>query len=126
MRTHTQSAHWHAQETVAQTLLAAAHATRRAAQGHLIHVRWPTRRQRAATASWGAALLAPWVGWRGIHVRRSHSSGKGHSYLYIWAGNDGVVYTAHQSRLCCRPVEGHRWAGSEVVRGERVLGKLQA
>jgi hypothetical protein len=65
MRTHTQSAHWHAQETVAQTLLAAAHAKRRAAQGRRIHVRWPTRRQRAATARWGAALLAPWVGWRG-------------------------------------------------------------
>ena len=65
MRTHTQSAHWHAQETVAKTLLAAAHAKRRAAQGRLIHVRWPTRRHRAATARWGAALLAPWVGWRG-------------------------------------------------------------
>ena len=70
MRTHTQRAHWHAQETVAKTLLAAAHAKRRAAQGRLIHVRWPTRRQRAATASWGAALLAPWVGWRGRVLSR--------------------------------------------------------
>ena len=36
MRTHTQRAHWHAQDTVAKTLLAAAHAKRRAAQGRLI------------------------------------------------------------------------------------------
>ena len=58
MPTHAYRAHWHAQETVAKTILAAAHAKRLAAQGRLIHVRWAIRRQRAAAARWGEAPRA--------------------------------------------------------------------
>ena len=53
MPIHAYRAHWHAQETVAKTVLAAAHAKRTAAQGRLHHVRWAMRRQRAAAARWG-------------------------------------------------------------------------
>src|SRR6188474_672403 len=55
MQTHTHRAHWYAQETVAKTILAAAHAKRLAAQWRLSHVRWATYRWRAAAAWWGKA-----------------------------------------------------------------------
>ena len=56
MQTHTHRAHWYAQETVAKTILAAAHAKRLAAQWRLSHVPWATYRWRAAAAWWGKAL----------------------------------------------------------------------
>ena len=57
MRTHTQRAHWHGQDTIAKTLLTAAHAKRLAAQGRLPYGRWATYRWRAIAARWGEALL---------------------------------------------------------------------
>jgi hypothetical protein len=56
MQTHAHRAHWHAQETVAKTILAAAHAKRLAARGRLPHGRWATYRWRAIAARWGKAL----------------------------------------------------------------------
>ena len=50
MPTHKDRAHLHAQETVAKTVLAAAHAKRMAAQGRVTQVRWSTHRQPAAAA----------------------------------------------------------------------------
>ena len=80
MPTHAHRAHWHAQETVAKTILAAAHAKRLAAQGRLPHVRWATRRRLAAAARWGEALLA----MRAVRGGRSLSTTRG----------------AHEPRLC--------------------------
>jgi hypothetical protein len=57
MLTHAHRAHWHAQETVAKTILAAAHAKRLATQGHLTHVRWASYRWRAIAVWWGEARL---------------------------------------------------------------------
>ena len=61
MLTHAHRAHWHAQETVAKTVLAAAHAKRTAVQGRLHHVRWAPRRQRHGVAHWGGAPLTMWA-----------------------------------------------------------------
>ena len=57
MLTHAHRAHWHAQETVAKTILAAAHAKRLAAQGRLLHVRWASYRWRAVAVWWSEARL---------------------------------------------------------------------
>ena len=58
MPIHAYRAHWHAQETVAKTVLAAAHAKRLAAQGRLHHVRWAMRRQLITGAGRGEAPRA--------------------------------------------------------------------
>jgi hypothetical protein len=62
MPTYKDTAHVHTQETVAKTVLAAAQATRTAAQGRRTPVRWTTRRPRATVPGWGQVALATWVG----------------------------------------------------------------
>jgi hypothetical protein len=65
MSIHKDKAYVHTQETVAKTVLVAAHAKRLAAQGRLTHARWTTRRQRAVMLGQGEAPLATRAGSRG-------------------------------------------------------------